>query len=262
METFLLFELVSWSIYKTMAFSNFCTKLCNNGLCTSLDVEAGYCLIHYLKKSNEAFVQKKHLCSLWSREDGASVVVHALALRADGGYCGGPLCAGHPQQCVARVQCAVSGGNGGGGTGIPRAAGGGVAAQPRLLGPRAAGWGGGKVEVVEGQWKAPAEVRFPAKASSARRSSGWHSAGSGSGSAAARDCGTSAGGRTRRRRRKRRGTRLGAMDSGSAAAGAPLGRRCRGARAGRHAEQLLWRWVSQLAVRRGGEGERWCGSHV
>jgi len=50
METFILFELASGSIYKTGSLFFFPPKLCNNGLCTSMDVEAGYCFIHYLKK--------------------------------------------------------------------------------------------------------------------------------------------------------------------------------------------------------------------
>jgi hypothetical protein len=51
METILLFTLVSWSLFKTMACSSFSVpRHCNNWLCTSLDVEAGYLYIPYLKK--------------------------------------------------------------------------------------------------------------------------------------------------------------------------------------------------------------------
>ena len=55
MKTFILFELASWSIYKTMAFSFFFhPKLCNNRLCTSLDVEVGY-LFYPLSKNKSQF---------------------------------------------------------------------------------------------------------------------------------------------------------------------------------------------------------------
>jgi hypothetical protein len=56
MKTFILFELASWSIYKTMAFLFFFPpKLCNNGLCTSLDVEAGY-LFYPLSKKKDGLI--------------------------------------------------------------------------------------------------------------------------------------------------------------------------------------------------------------
>jgi hypothetical protein len=45
MEAFISFVLILVSIFWDDVL--FDTKLCNNGLCTCLDVEAGYC-IHYL----------------------------------------------------------------------------------------------------------------------------------------------------------------------------------------------------------------------